>query len=463
MPHPVVLRVTKLSKIGNVAASGSHNWRERETPNADPKLTANNIDLRPVVGAAALVAAVKARAALADEAAPDAVPCIEYLVTAHAQAFADNGGTVDADAYLRDAFKWIEEKHGADNVVAASIHVDEKAKHLIAYVVPLVQHEAKTRKRSVIAGTNPDGSKRRETREFTVSGKLALSAAHYLDGRAKLSKMQTDFAAQVGAKHGLERGIEGSRATHQTVKRYYSLLGAPIERLPAVKTKDPGEEPNKLKWAAHRDWETQRDKRAAEIRAYEQAAARVVRKYETRAMQASMLESTVAAQRAIIKTLAGENIAMKRFAELGASLTQDEAAEVGKRAKTKRKLTKIADEAVRRVRDLTTFLGRKAGAAFHIASDGLKQLKTAGGVASRVDWEAIEQEAARKALETDRQKPDDVIRETLEVSPLCANELHHNTVREHVAAAAQKLENAKATARDDSANSALRSNERPAL
>ena len=36
--------------------------------------------------------------------------------------------------------------------------------------------------------------------------------------------MQTDFAATVGAQHGLERGIKGSRAKHERVKRHYGLV-----------------------------------------------------------------------------------------------------------------------------------------------------------------------------------------------------------------------------------------------
>ena len=39
-----------------------------------------------------------------------------------------------------------------------------------------------------------------------------------LGGREKLSKMQTDFATNVGQSVGLVRGLEGSKAEHQTIK-----------------------------------------------------------------------------------------------------------------------------------------------------------------------------------------------------------------------------------------------------
>jgi cell division septum initiation protein DivIVA len=39
--------------------------------------------------------------------------------------------------------------------------------------------------------------------------------------------MQTEFADAVGRRHGLERGIEGSRATHQKVRQWYGQIMRP--------------------------------------------------------------------------------------------------------------------------------------------------------------------------------------------------------------------------------------------
>jgi hypothetical protein len=39
--------------------------------------------------------------------------------------------------------------------------------------------------------------------------------------------MQTEFVELVGAGHGLERGIEGSKAKHQRVKAFYAEIGKP--------------------------------------------------------------------------------------------------------------------------------------------------------------------------------------------------------------------------------------------
>ena len=41
--------------------------------------------------------------------------------------------------------------------------------------------------------------------------------------------MQTDFALKVGQAHSLERGIKGSKATHQRVSRFYAQLNTPVQ------------------------------------------------------------------------------------------------------------------------------------------------------------------------------------------------------------------------------------------
>lgn len=226
MAHPVILRVTKLKTIGNIIASGEHTWRQRETPNADPEKTPNNQDWREVNSAKSLNAAIQQRISLVTKKKHTKSPvlALEYLITARKEAFFEHGGKTHSRDYFSDALRWLEDKHGKENVVAVNIQHDELTPHMVAYVVPLVMTEAKKRKRSVITGTNPDGSKIRETREYAEPAGIKLSASNYVDGKDKLSQMQSDFAVEVGNKHGLTRGILGSKAKHQTVKSFYGAL-----------------------------------------------------------------------------------------------------------------------------------------------------------------------------------------------------------------------------------------------
>lgn len=232
-----ILRTAKLRTYGSIAASAEHTYRERPTPNADLTRTPQNENLG-AQSSAELVAAVRSRVALAERQAKDPVLCIEYLITASPEAFARSGGHLaDKDKYFDDALRWLQKKHGMANVVASSLQLDEKTPHLVAYVVPLVQREASTRKRSVIVGKDADGKPIRETREFHQEGGISLSAKEYLGGRQKLTAMQTDFAQTVGKPHQLERGIEGSRANHLRVKQHYSLLEQASQPV-AIEAKD---------------------------------------------------------------------------------------------------------------------------------------------------------------------------------------------------------------------------------
>lgn len=56
---------------------------------------------------------------------------------------------------------------------------------------------------------------------LNAAGKLNCRAM--FGDRQKMRAMQTSFAAKV-APLGLQRGVEGSQAQHQEVKRFYGLV-----------------------------------------------------------------------------------------------------------------------------------------------------------------------------------------------------------------------------------------------
>ena len=222
-----ILRIEKHRTKARVAGALNHAFRERPTPNADPV----KLRLNTIFGASSTadaLAAVDARIRLATETSATTKPvlCVEYMVSATPEGMGVKSRT-EQDAYLMDAIDWIKAKHGADNVICSLIHRDEGTNaHVSAFVVPLVHTPTGTRKRSVIAGTNPDGSKRRETREYPTPSVVRISASHYFRDASALSEMQTDFAQQVGAPHGFMRGIKGSKRKHERVARGYAIEAA---------------------------------------------------------------------------------------------------------------------------------------------------------------------------------------------------------------------------------------------
>jgi hypothetical protein len=196
MPY-AILRTAKLTSLGNVAGSAAHNFRERETPNADPERTPSNTT-SGAQSTREVLEAVKARLATQDKVRKNAVLAVEYFIGASPEWFKEQPDAV-REHYFDQAEKWLKERHGA-NVIAITRQYDETSPHICAYAVPI----------------DPNGK---------------LNCSHFLDGRTKLSEMQTDFAEKVGRQFGLERGIEGSKAEHKTIKQYYAEIQAPVQEV----------------------------------------------------------------------------------------------------------------------------------------------------------------------------------------------------------------------------------------
>ncbi|MBD7948723.1 MobV family relaxase [Psychrobacter communis] len=178
-----ILRTAKLKTMGNIGGSLAHNYRTTETPNADPNRTPKNY--HSVATPEAVKQAIKNR--LPEKRRADAVLCIEYLITASPEW--EGWGNGKEEEFFKRSTQWLIDKHGAENIAGMSIHRDVSTPHLVAYVVPIDQ-------------------------------KGKLNCKDFLGGRAKLSKMQTDFANTV-ADLGLTRGKEGSKAKHTSIKEYY--------------------------------------------------------------------------------------------------------------------------------------------------------------------------------------------------------------------------------------------------
>ena len=205
MTNYCILRAEKLTSFGSIIGSAKHTFREIPTPNAD----ASRTHLNKTFGAqdaAAVRAAIQAR--LPAKRRKDAVLAIEYLVTASPEWFR-TAPTKQQNAYFAAAVLWLEARHGKGNVVCVNMQLDETSPHLVAYVVPLTK----------------DGR---------------LSAKDFLGGRKVLSEMQTDFAEKIGKPVGLQRGVEGSKATHTTAKQYAAALqksptmAAPVPPAPTI-------------------------------------------------------------------------------------------------------------------------------------------------------------------------------------------------------------------------------------
>lgn len=188
-----ILRCAKIKNLGNMGASLQHTFRERETPNADPARIRDNTVLVGAEDSRGVLDAWHARAP--EKIRSNAVHGLEYFIGGSPGAL-NAMSREDQNAYFGRALDWLEERHGKENVLSAVIHRDEATPHMTVMTIPLDDR-----------------------------GKL--NARALVGDRGKLSAMQTDFAERVGKPHGLERGVQGSKATHERVKSAYAHLNDP--------------------------------------------------------------------------------------------------------------------------------------------------------------------------------------------------------------------------------------------
>ncbi len=264
----------------------AHAFRVQDTPNADASRTPDNTHIGAADVGEALAKFIE-RLATQDKVRKNAVLAVEYLITASPEDM--HGKTrQEQDAYFRDALKWVEDKHGKANVVYAGIHRDETTPHMYAYVVPIDER-----------------------------GKLNCRA--FLGGAKALTLMQTAFAEDVAQSHGLQRGIEGSKARHTTIQQYYTRANGAFEPLPEVKTVSPTklrDEPEKLGFLASKQakavWQNEYDtwrhekavadklteQRRVEVKAQRDAAVATARRHQAQAKESGGLKMQVSALKA---------------------------------------------------------------------------------------------------------------------------------------------------------------------
>lgn len=207
MPY-AIMRCKKLASMGSVAGALKHCYRERETPNADPERTPGNVH---TAAATTDEAMGRLRSLLPEKRRKDAVLAVEYLMTASPEWW-DKADAKQQAEFFRQSRQWLADKYGEDRIVTATIHRDEKTPHLSAFVVPLTK----------------DGR---------------LSAKEFVGGRQKMRDDQTAYAKRLEPL-GLERGIEGSKARHQTIRAYYAGIQ---QRVANVRLSERDVEPRVLR------------------------------------------------------------------------------------------------------------------------------------------------------------------------------------------------------------------------
>lgn len=184
-----IMRVSKHKSWGTIGASAAHTYRTRPTPNADPARASEN---RVGVGRKGEVSEdIRRRLdAVTDKPRTNAVLALELLLTTSPEWMVGKSDR-EISAWANANTAWLKATFGKANVVHVVLHRDETTPHLVAYVVP--EKDGRLNARGLV-GT-PD----------------------------LLSGLQTAYAGAMEG-FGLERGIKGSTARHQTVRRFYAQV-----------------------------------------------------------------------------------------------------------------------------------------------------------------------------------------------------------------------------------------------
>lgn len=184
------MRFKKL-KAGNLSGSAAHVHRTIHSPTADP----SRQQLNKTIGSTNPAEAIKTRVneITSGRQRKDAVLAYEFIMTAKSDWFKGKSQK-EISQWAATSIRWLWQTFGKGNVVSSTLHLDESAPHIHAYVVP------------------------------EVDGRLCAKA---LTGTKKLcSDMQTSYASAV-EQHGLSRGLKGSKATHITPAEFHSLIQNP--------------------------------------------------------------------------------------------------------------------------------------------------------------------------------------------------------------------------------------------
>lgn len=178
-------------KSGAVGGIQSHNNREHEpktNPDVDMSRSKDNYDLVPCDNYRRAIKEKMSDLVESGRAVrKDAVVVCNFIVTSDSDTMEALGADRQR-AFFEDAVKWFSDRYGADRVLNATVHMDENTPHLHIGVMPITQ-----------------------------DGRLSAKA---IFTKTELKAIQTEFARDVGALYGLERGVEGSERTHLSEARF---------------------------------------------------------------------------------------------------------------------------------------------------------------------------------------------------------------------------------------------------
>ena len=173
-----IVRVQKFT-AGSVKGIEIHDKREKDKSHTNKEIdwskTDLNYDLAPDSNLSFSMRAKERinQLGLKRAVRKDAIVVAQALVTSD-KSFFDSSTPQETEQFFKDSYEFLADRYGKENVVSATVHMDEKTPHMHFNFVPV-------------------------TDDNRLSAKRVLN-------RIDLIKQQDEFHEMVGKKYGLERG-----------------------------------------------------------------------------------------------------------------------------------------------------------------------------------------------------------------------------------------------------------------
>lgn len=201
------MSIQKIKTEGQLRSKYNHNYRIVTVDNADPSKLHLNEELVPLPFSndgkqkdfnemfkdrITSISAFSSR-----KIRKDAVRALEIITT-----FSRND-SLDLERWKEKNVEWLQKTFNIagdkkDNVISVMYHGDEAGNvHCHAIIIP-------------------------------IDEKCHLNASRFIDGSRVLGSMQTDYANAM-KEFGLERGLEGSSAKHEDIRRFYTQLNRSLD------------------------------------------------------------------------------------------------------------------------------------------------------------------------------------------------------------------------------------------
>ncbi len=206
---------------GNESAMTDHIERKKIHPNVDPNRVKLNQELiQPPAGVNNRTEAIQYRlktAGLTRQVGKNQVQVIRFILTGTSEDMKRIEREGRLEEWCNDNIDWLKKTYGAENVVAATLHMDETTPHIHASVVPIVQGERRqkaTKKKQEQADDKP---KRKYKKKDPNRPRLCCDDVM---AKVKLIEYQDSYGEAM-SKYGLVRGERNSEARHISLTEFY--------------------------------------------------------------------------------------------------------------------------------------------------------------------------------------------------------------------------------------------------